>query len=140
MADLTGLGSIFEFGSKVLDRVIPDPAQKAAAQIELLKATKAGELDEIKTALSAINVEGGSADPWTSRARPAFLYVIYTLILTAIPMGILSAFSPTIAASIIAGFHNWLQAIPDSFIQLFGLGYLGYVGGRSFDKWKGTAK
>jgi hypothetical protein len=136
--DLTGLGSIFDFGSKLLDKVVPDPAQKAAAQLEMLKLAQNGELETLKTSLSAIVTEGSSNDPWTSRARPSFLYVVYVLILTAIPMGIVSAISPTVATAIIAGFHNWLAAIPDAFIQLFGVGYLGYVGGRSFDKWKGT--
>jgi hypothetical protein len=31
------LGSIFEFGGKLIDRLIPDPAQKLAAQQELMK-------------------------------------------------------------------------------------------------------
>ena len=42
--DITGLGSLFDFGSKVLARVIPDPAQRATAQLELAKLHQAGEL------------------------------------------------------------------------------------------------
>lgn len=140
MADLTGIGSIFDFGSKLLDKILPDPAQKAQAQIELLKATQAGELDDLKASLAPIITEASSADPWTSRARPSFMYVIYILILMSIPMGVLSAFYPATATAIIAGFHSWLAAIPDAFIQLFGVGYLGYSGARSFDKWKTNAK
>lgn len=136
MADLTGIGSIFDFGSKLLDKILPDPAQKAQAQIELLKATQAGELDDLKASLAPIITEASSTDPWTSRARPSFMYVIYILILMSIPMGVLSAFYPMTATAIIAGFHNWLAAIPEAFIQLFGVGYLGYAGARSFDKWK----
>jgi hypothetical protein len=36
--------------------------------------------------------EAQSADPWTSRARPNFLYVMYILLPTALPTGVLSAF------------------------------------------------
>ena len=40
--------------------------------------------------MSAIVAEANSSDPWTSRARPSFLYLIYVLLLFAVPMG----FSP----------------------------------------------
>lgn len=139
--DLTGISSVTEFATHLLDRFVPDPAQKSAAALEVLKAQQAGEFKEIdsqleamKTAVSTINTEGASQDKWTSRARPSFMYVIYLLILTAIPMGILSVFSPSAAHQIIVGFHEWLAAIPDNFVQLFGVGYLGYTGFRSFDK------
>ena len=86
--DLTGLSSIFDLGKDLIDKLIPDPQAKAAAQLQLLTLQQQGEFKEIdanleamKTSTSAINTEGASADKWTSRARPAFLYVIYTVIL-----------------------------------------------------------
>ena len=125
-------------GSKVLDKLFPDPAQLAEAKLKLLQSQQSHELDEINVQLSAIIADAKSADPWTSRARPSFMYVIYILILTAIPMGVLSAASPDTASHIISGFHQWLAAIPESYLQLFGVGYLGYVGGRSWEKVKGA--
>jgi phosphotransferase system glucose/maltose/N-acetylglucosamine-specific IIC component len=65
------------------------------------------------------------------------MYVIYILILMAIPMGFLSAFSPHTATAVAEGFKMWLQAIPDSLYTLFGVGYLGYTGARSLEKVKG---
>lgn len=127
-------------GSKLIDKLIPDPAQKAQAQLELLKLQQNGELEELRTETSAILAEANSADKWTSRARPTFLYVCYISILAAIPMGIVSAISPSTATDIAKGYKAWLDAIPQSMWQLMGIGYLGYVGGRSFDKWKGNAK
>ncbi len=41
---LSGLGELFDFGSKILDKFIPDPQAKAAAQIELFKLQQNGEL------------------------------------------------------------------------------------------------
>jgi hypothetical protein len=84
--------------------------------------------------MQAIVMEAQSKDPWTSRARPGFLYVMYILMLAAIPMGVLHAFNPALAGGVVNGFHAWLGAIPEEMWTLFGIGYLGYVGGRSWDK------
>jgi hypothetical protein len=125
---------------KIIDKIIPDPQQAAAAKLALVQAQANGELEEIKASLSAINTEGASQDPWTSRARPSFLYVMYIMILMSIPMGVLWAFEPAYAERIATGLGKWLGAIPDSLWTLFGAGYLGYTGGRSFEKWAGKAK
>jgi len=135
--DLTGLGSIFDFGGKLIDKIFPDPAQKAAAQARLIELQQAGELKELEVSMSAIMAEAKSADPWTSRARPSFLYVVYIIILAAIPMGFLHAFRPEIATNVATGFKSWLDAIPADMWWLFGAGYLGYTGARTLDKRKG---
>lgn len=130
------LTAIFNVGGKILDKVLPDPVAKAAAKLELAKLAQDEKFREIETAMTAIIAEAKSADPWTSRARPSFMYVMYTMILTAIPMGILSIFSPESASAIIGGVKAWLAAIPGELWALFGAGYLGYSGMRSFDKSK----
>lgn len=38
------LGTILDIGSKILDRVLPNPEAKAQAQLELLKMQQSGEL------------------------------------------------------------------------------------------------
>jgi hypothetical protein len=90
--------------------------------------------------LSAILAEAQSTDPWTSRARPSFLYVVYILILASIPMGFLYAFSPETAAAVTTGMREWLAGIPKDLIELFQWVMLGYIGGRSFEKVKGVSK
>jgi hypothetical protein len=42
--DLTGLGALFDFGGKLIDRLIPDPSQKLAAHQELMKLAMNKEL------------------------------------------------------------------------------------------------
>ena len=37
---------------------------------------------------------------------------------------------------LIEGFNGWLSSIPQQIITLFGVGYLGYTGARSYDKTK----
>jgi hypothetical protein len=124
---------------KVLDKLIPDPQAKAQAKIEVLRMEQAGELEEMKTSLSAIIAEAQSTDPWTSRARPSFLYVVYILLLWSIPMGLLSAFDPERAVAFTAGFKGWLSALPESVLTLFGVVMTGYVAGRSWEKVRGAA-
>ncbi|MFA6125546.1 3TM-type holin [Sphingomonas sp.] len=137
---LDPLTAILDIGGKIIDKVFPDPVQRDAARLAMLQAQQRGELEEVNVRLSAIMAEAKSTDPWTSRARPSFLYVVYILILTAIPMGILSAFSAETAAAIAAGFKAWLASIPPDIVELFQWVMLGYIGGRSFEKVKGAAK
>jgi len=140
MADLTGLGSVFDFGSKVIDKIFPDAGERERAKIELIKAQSEGQLKELEIQLSAILAEANSADPWTSRARPSFLYVVYIMILASFPIGILFAVSPENAQNVTDGVKMWLEAIPSDIIDLFQYVMLGYIGGRSFEKLKGVAK
>ncbi len=80
------------------------------------------------------------ADPWTTRARPTFLYVIYVMILWAIPMSIIAAIRPDIAQRMTAGIAAYLGAIPEPMWALFGTGYIGYTAARSWGKAKGVEK
>lgn len=135
--DPVTLSGLFAVGGKLIDRLFPDPAQRDQAKLELIKMERDGELDLIKTQMSAILAEAQSADPWTSRARPSFLYVVYILLLWSIPMGILTIFNPSAAAQLTEGFRAWLDAIPEPILTLFGTVMLGYVVGRSWEKTKG---
>jgi hypothetical protein len=140
MIDPVTIGGIFSIGTKLIDKLFPDPTAKAQAQLELLKMQQAGDLDEIKVQLSAIIAEAQSTDPWTSRARPSFLYVVYVLLLWSIPMGILTIFRPEAASAFTAGFKEWMLAIPEPVLTLFGVVMTGYVAGRSWEKVRGAAK
>jgi hypothetical protein len=79
-------------------------------------------------------------DPWTARARPAFLYVMYALLLWSIPMGVVAAISPATAAAMIRGMSAYLNGIPEPLYALFGTGYLGYTAARSWGKAKGIER
>ena len=124
--------------SKIIDRVIPDKEARERAKLELLQLENSQELKMVEARLSAIVAEAQSADPWTSRARPGFLYVMYTLILFAIPMGVVAAFRPEAAEAIGRGMTGYLGALPEPLYALFGTGYLGYTAARQWGKIKGT--
>lgn len=122
----------------IIDKVVPDKQAREKAKLELLALQGTHELRQIEARLSAIVAEARSADGWTSRARPSFLYVMYTLILFSLPMGIIAAFDPTTARAIANGMTGYLAALPESLYALFGTGYLGYTAARQWGKAKGT--
>lgn len=124
--------------TSILDKVLPDKQARERAQLELLKLEGTQEMQLIEVQLRAIVAEASSKDPWTSRARPSFLYVMYVLILTALPMGLLSAFNPAAARDIAAGMNAYLGGLPEPLYALFGTGYLGYTAARQWGKVKGT--
>jgi hypothetical protein len=68
---LDPLTAALDIGSKVIDRLWPDPEQRAAAQLELLKLQQSGELAQI-----AVNVEEAkSVSLFVSGWRPGVGWV-----------------------------------------------------------------
>ena len=126
--------------AKLLDKIIPDPQARDRAKLELLKLQGDQELASIGAQMQAIVAEAQSADPWTSRARPSFLYVMYGLILWSIPMGLIAAADPRMAQGIAGGMTAYLRGIPEELYALFGTGYLGYTAARTWGKVKGVER
>lgn len=124
--------------ASIIDKIIPDKEARARAKLELLWMEGSQELAAVQARLSAIVAEAQSVDPWTSRARPSFLYVIYAMILFALPMGVLAAFSPHMARDIGSGITAYLRGLPEELYALFGTGYLGYTAARQWGKIKGV--
>ena len=91
-------------------------------------------------ATDPLDIEDHSADRFTSRARPAFLYVMYALLLGAFPMAGIAAIRPEAAAQMTRAIAAYLNAIPEPLYALFGTGYLGYTAARTWGKVKGAEK
>ena len=126
--------------TSIIDKVIPDKEARARAKLELLQLESTQELKRIEAQLSAIIAEAQSADPWTSRARPSFLYVMYVMILAALPIGLLSLLHPQAATQIAGAITAYLRGLPDELYALFGTGYLGYTAARQWGKVKGVER
>lgn len=120
--------------TSIIDKIIPDKEARAKAKLELLALEDTHELKQIEARLAAILAEANSRDPWTSRARPSFLYVMYALMLFALPMGVISAFDAQAAQDISAGMTAYLRALPTELYTLFGTGYLGYTAARQWGR------
>jgi hypothetical protein len=110
--------------TKLIDRAIPDEAARNAAKLELLRLESENERTVMLT-------EAQSTDLWISRARPAFLYVMYALLLWAIPMGLIAG---------ARGMRAYLESLPEPLYALFGTGYLGYTAARAWGKAKGVER
>lgn len=72
---LDPVSALFEIGGKVLDRVLPDPAQQAAAKLELLKLQQNGELAQISGQMEINKVEAASSSLFVSGWRPGIGWV-----------------------------------------------------------------
>lgn len=120
----------------LIDRIIPEADARDRAKLELLRLESTGELGGVTAELDLILADARSADPWTNRARPAFLYVMYALVLWSLPMGLLAAVRPNMAAAIAHATTAYLSGIPEPMWALFGTGYLGYTAARTWGKVK----
>jgi hypothetical protein len=49
--DITGLGSVFDFGSKIIDKIWPNAEDAAKAKLAMLELQQQGQFKEIETAL-----------------------------------------------------------------------------------------
>jgi hypothetical protein len=67
---LDPLTAILDIGSKVIDRVWPDPSQAAAAKLELFKLQQSGELQQIMGQLDINKTEAANASVFVSGWRP----------------------------------------------------------------------
>jgi hypothetical protein len=148
LTDILG-GSLLSGVKDIIGSLKLDPAKKAEIEqhlddnrqiirlkeLELQDKLQEQVAVEIKTTAANIQAEASSTDKWTSRARPSFLYVMYIIILSAIPFSMFFAFRPDKAKLVTEGFGLWLAAIPDQLYWLFGAGYLGYTGARSVQEW-----
>jgi hypothetical protein len=67
---LDPITAILDIGSKVIDRVWPDPAQAASAKLELFKLQQSGELQQIMGQLEINKVEAANASVFVSGWRP----------------------------------------------------------------------
>jgi hypothetical protein len=77
-------------------------------------------------------------DSLVKYARPSFLYVIYAIILWALPVGMIALFSPASAAAMTQAMTAYLSGIPDGLLALFGSAYLGYTAARQWGKVAGV--
>jgi len=139
--DITGLGSVFDLASKVIDKIFPDKDKAEAAKLEMFKLQQEGELKEIQNQFELaikqndVNVvEAGSQSVFVSGWRPfigwvcgvalAWNYILFPL------YGYTAKWISPNAPAMFALDSGELTTL------LFGMLGLGAM--RSYDKVKGT--
>lgn len=131
------LTELFGVGRELIRKLIPDEEGQRAAEAQLEAMRQSGELAELQTRMSAINTEGGSADAWTSRARPAFLYVFYVILVVMVVVAPLMGLKfPDLMDLYYMNVAKGFAAIPEEVWWTFTTGYLGYGGLRTLEKVK----
>jgi hypothetical protein len=129
---------------KFIDRLWPDKVKQAQersqAEFIMKQLELSGELEELKTRYSAIVAEANSADKWTSRARPSFMYVFYFMLISLVVCGpLVGVFFPDQMALFFNNVQKGFAAIPGELWATFTAGYLGYTAVRGWEKGKGVA-
>ena len=134
--DLTGLGSIFDFGSKVLDKIFPDPVKAQEAKLELFKLQQNGELAQLAAETDllkgqqAVNLEEAKSESiFKSGWRPFVGWICGT----GLAMQFLVAPVATFFASVF-GHPLVFPALDLSTLLTLLFGMLGMGTLRSFDK------
>lgn len=131
------VGGILDIGKTLIGRLFPDPEQRAKAELELLAMQQNGELEAAKIQMSAIIAEAQSTDPYTSRARPSFMYVFYILLLSLVVIApFVGVFFPEQMEVFFNNVGKGFDAIPEEMWWTFTIGYLGYTGARTYEKRK----
>lgn len=135
------IGPIAQILNKSLDLIFPNPKEKIDAQIRLVELEQSGQLKELEANLSAILAEAQSTDPWTSRARPSFMYLFYCVVLAMVVVApVLGIFFPESMDLFFMNVDKGFKAIPEALWWTFSAGYLGYGGYRTYEKKLGVTK
>ena len=125
------LDNLLNIGSKLIDKLIPDPEAKAQAQLELAKMAQDGELARMANDTEVYKTEQNnvterwtadmSSDSWLSKnIRPmalAAIFLAYFLFTT------MSAFGYNAQESYVQLLGQWGQIV-----------FLAYFGGRTVEK------
>lgn len=72
---LDPISILLDIGSKVIDRVFPDPAAAASAKLELIKLQQSGDLAVMAGQMKINEIEAGNASLFVSGWRPAIGWV-----------------------------------------------------------------
>lgn len=124
-----------EIGGKVLDRVFPDPAERAKAQLELLKLEKDGDL-AVMTAQTDINkIEAENTHLFVSGWRP---FVGWCCGIALLYAALIEPFARFISQVIFKYNGEFPYIDTDLTLQIL-LGLLGLAGMRSWEKKEGVA-
>ncbi len=127
------ISSAFELGSKLIDRLWPDPAQAANAKLELIKLQQSGELSQIAGQLEINKVEAASASVFVAGWRPFVGWVCgaafaYKFVIAPMAVFILAAMGKNVV----------LPSLDVSEMSSVLFGMLGLSGLRTLEKIRGA--
>ena len=116
---MIGIGQILSIGEKIIDKVIPDPVERAKAKAALLEQQQKGELQHIEASMSVIisEAKGGS---WLQRSWRPLTMLTFVGLIVAKWLGMTA---PGVT-----------EAIELELLGIIKVGLGGYIMGRSAEK------
>jgi hypothetical protein len=136
--DITGLGSVFDFGSKIIDKIFPDKDKADQVKFEMLKLQQAGEFKELDQAFELaksqieVNKVEAAQEGLLSKWRPALGWVCvssYAYNFVLMPLIVWTV-------TLINGTSPAMIALDTTELGVLLAGMLGLGGMRSYDKTK----
>lgn len=126
-----GLEALLGIGGKLIDKLIPDPAAKAAAQLELAKMAQDGELAKMANETELYTTEQSNVtDRWTSDMSSDS-----SLSKNIRPLALIAIFIAFFLFTMMSAFGYNAQ---ESYVQLLGqwgqIIFVAYFGGRTVEK------
>lgn len=137
--DFTGLGAIFNMGSKIIDKLWPDKVEAERAKIELFKLTQQGEFKELEAELEKarmqvdVNVaEAQSGSNFRGGWRPFIGWVcglglLYAVLLKPLVTAVIQASVPEMRTFV-------MPAVETEALMTLLFGMLGLGGYRTYEK------
>lgn len=125
-----------DVGMRIIDKIIPDPEQKAKYQFDLLKLQQEGQFKELEATtqlaigqIETNKAEAASNDPYSSRWRPTIGYICaiglaYNYLIYPLLVWIAAYYKPDFRPP---------PLVDDGLMELV-LGMLGLAGLRTFEK------
>ena len=128
---MLGLDALLGIGGKLIDKLIPDPEQKARAQLELAKMAQDGELAKMANDTDLYKTEQNNVtDRWK-----ADMAADSSLSKNIRPLSLIAIFAGYFTFAMMSAFGYNAQ---ESYVQLLGqwgqIIFLAYFGGRTVEK------
>ena len=126
--------AVLDIGGKLIDRLWPDPAQGAAAKLELIKLQQSGDLAQMTGQLEINKIEAANANMFVSGWRPAIgwvcaLALLYQYLVRPLAVAVFAAVGHPLPV---------MPGLDENLWQLM-MAMLGMGGLRTFEKVQGVA-
>jgi hypothetical protein len=131
---LDPITAAMDIGGKLIDRLWPDPAQGAAAKLELIKLQQSGDLAQMTGQLEINKIEAANANMFVSGWRPAIgwvcaLALLYQYLVRPLAVAVFAAVGHPLPV---------MPGLDENLWQLM-MAMLGMGGLRTFEKVQGVA-
>ena len=131
---LDPITAAMDIGGKLIDRLWPDPAQGAAAKLELIKLQQSGDLAQMTGQLEINKIEAANANMFVSGWRPAIgwvcaLALLYQYLVRPLAVAVFAAIGHPLPV---------MPGLDENLWQLM-MAMLGMGGLRTFEKVQGVA-